>query len=367
MSDVVRVYARAAAAPTGAAAVDGGGGPATISPRRGSPSARAFALLPMSGNAAAKWIFLAIVGAVDSIWMNIAGFHFGTGSLPCAAGAGLLVAIALFYFYMERDDRIVDFAHFGAQFLVLSLVMVPLEYLAVSTNLPLADPAFAAIDRASGLSWVSWAQWVLAHPAVHEGLFLAYNSLWPQAILAFVYNTHTRSGRRNSELWWITAIASLVTIAGGGLAPALSAWVYHGLATVSDFPHMLQFVAVRAGTLHVIDLADTRGLIQLPSFHTVLAIMLAYNFRHHRWLFSAAVFLNALVIVACPTEGGHLLCRYRGRSDPRYGDDPGGARLGGAARPDSGAPARRGGRVSGAATMQTPAFFRAAQYDVCRD
>jgi hypothetical protein len=263
-------------------------------------------LWAMSGNAAAKWLFLAAVGAVDLTWMNLFGFRFGAaGFLPCAGGAAVLAVIALIYFYTERDDRIMEFAHFGAQFLLLSLVTVALEYMAVATDFPLADRAFAAIDNAMGLDWVAWAHWVVAHPAVHAVLSLAYVSLWFQLLLTFIYNVHTRASHRNSELWWITAFASLPTIAGGALAPALSAWVYHGLATIGDFPHMQQFAALRAGTLHAIDLGNTQGLIQLPSFHTVLAVMLAYNFRHHRRLFPAAVVLDALVILACPTEGGH--------------------------------------------------------------
>jgi len=33
--------------------------------------------------------------------------------------------------------------------------------------------------------------------------------------------------------------------------------------------------------------------------------MLAYNFRHNRWLFAAALFLDGLIILSCPTEGSH--------------------------------------------------------------
>ena len=33
--------------------------------------------------------------------------------------------------------------------------------------------------------------------------------------------------------------------------------------------------------------------------------MMAYNFRHHRWLFPVALVLNAILILACPTEGSH--------------------------------------------------------------
>jgi hypothetical protein len=45
------------------------------------------------------------------------------------------------------------------------------------------------------------------------------------------------------------AFASVLTIIVGALMPAVSAWVYHGLANMSDFPHMQQFAALRAGTM----------------------------------------------------------------------------------------------------------------------
>ena len=245
----------------------------------------------MSRNTRAKWLFLAALGALDVVWMKTAGFRAGEGFLPCAAAAAGLAAIALFYFYSERDERIRDFAHFGAQFLVLSLVMIPLEYLAVSTNAPLADRGFVALDEAMGLDWPLWAQWVGAHPPVHSILFVVYASIWAQLIVAFVYNVHTRAARRNSELWWVITISSLVTIAVASVWPATSAWVYDGLAPMNDFAHMQQFAALRSGGMRSFDLGNTQGLIQLPSFHTVLAIVLAYNFRHHRLLLVAAVLL----------------------------------------------------------------------------
>ena len=261
----------------------------------------------MSPNARAKWLFVAAIGTLDWVWMNAAGFRFGDGFLACAAAACALAAIALVYFYTERDERIRDFAHFGAQFLALSLVLIPLESLAVSTNAPLAHRSFVALDQGMGLDWVAWAQWVSAHPLIHWALGVAYASIWLQTILAFMFNVHTRSSQRNSELWWIIAFSSLLTIAGGAVLPASNPWIYNGFAGVDDFLHAQQFAALRDGTMHVLGLYNTEGLIQLPSFHTVLAIMLAYNFRHHRWLFAAAVVLDTLIILSCPTEGSHYL------------------------------------------------------------
>lgn len=63
--------------------------------------------------------------------------------------------------------------------------------------------------------------------------------------------------------------------------------------------------ALRDGTMGVLKFGNDEGMIQLPSFHTVLAIMLTYNLRHNRWLFAVAVALNTLLILSCPSEGCH--------------------------------------------------------------
>ena len=164
---------------------------------------------------------------------------------------------------------------------------------------------FLGRAEAMGLDWVAWARWVSAHSLIHSALGAAYALIWLQTILTLVFNVHARSSQRNSELWWIIAFSSLLTIAGGAVLPASNPWIYNGFAGVDDFLHAQQFAALRDGTMHVLAFYNTEGLIQLPSFHTVLAIMLAYNFRHHRWLFAAAVILDTLIILSCPTEGSH--------------------------------------------------------------
>jgi PAP2 superfamily len=259
----------------------------------------------MSHEATVKWRLLALLGLIDWIWMAAAGFHFGPGYLQASGWIFLLILISLFYFYTGRDDRIMSFAHFGAQYLSLLVVLIPLSYLAVSTNAPLFDREFDSVDKAMGLDWVAWTKWVTAHPILHRGLSLVYDSLPMQALFCYIYNVHTRANWRNSEIWWITCISALVTIAGSAVFPATNPYVSHGLERAHDFLHMQHFLALRDGTMRVIGLTDAQGLIQLPSFHTVLAIMLAYNLRHNRWLFSGALILNTAVILSCPSEGSH--------------------------------------------------------------
>jgi PAP2 superfamily len=259
----------------------------------------------MSREAAVRWLLLLLVGLVDRVWMGWAGFHIGPGVVQSVGFIFLLIFISIFYFYTARDERIMHFAHFGAQYLALFAVLTVLSYLAVSTNAPLVDPEFDAIDKALGLDWLVWTEWVVGHPVLRKGLLLAYASLPLQALFGYIYNVHCRANWRNIEIWWITFVSALATISISAFVPAISAWVYYGLSSMADFPHMQQFEATRDGTMRVIAFTDAQGLVQLPSFHTILAIMFTYNLRHNRWFFSAAVILNVALVMSCPTEGGH--------------------------------------------------------------
>ena len=157
--------------------------------------------LARSRGAAARWLLVAIIGAVDWVWMARAGFHTGARFLQSIAFIWGLNLIGLFYCLTNRDDRIMRFAHFAAQYLALLAVMMSLSYLAVSTNTPLADPVFDTMDKAMGFDWVEWKAWVVAHPVLQCGLRVAYDSLPVQTLIAYIYNVHTRGSWRNNEIW----------------------------------------------------------------------------------------------------------------------------------------------------------------------
>jgi hypothetical protein len=250
-------------------------------------------------------LLLLLVGLVDWLWMSWAGFHVGPGVLQTTGFIILLMCISIFYFYTGRDDRIMHFAHFGAQYLSLFAVMTVLSYLTVSTKAPLVDHALDIIDKKMGLDWVAWTKWVGAHPGVGGAFFIAYGSLPAQQFFCYVRNVHMRANWRNSEIWWITFFSALVTIAASAMFPASNPYIYYGLEKADHFLHMVQFLGLRDGTMHVIGFSNAQGLIQLPSFHTVLAIMLTYNLRHNLWLLSPALVLNTLLILSCPSEGSH--------------------------------------------------------------
>lgn len=266
---------------------------------------RAVPYRDLSRDTAIKWFLLTIVGLADWIWMASAGFRVSPAYTYALPSILLLICISLFYFYTGREQRIMEFAHFAAQLLALYAVTMPLTFLAVSTNAPLHDNAFDGIDKAMGLDWVAWTQWMTGHPYLRWILAVVYGSLPVQGFFCYIYNVHTREFWRNTELWWATFISLIITIAGSAAFPAMNPYVYYGLESSDRFIHMGQFLGLRDGTMRVVSTQIHEGLVQLPSFHTILAILMTYNVRHNHWLLAFAVVLNAALIISCPTEGSH--------------------------------------------------------------
>jgi membrane-associated phospholipid phosphatase len=53
-------------------------------------------------------------------------------------------------------------------------------------------------------------------------------------------------------------------------------------------------------------MANAQGLISIPSFHAIMAVLVAYAMRGTR-LFFPFLILNAAVMLSTPTRGGHYL------------------------------------------------------------
>nr|WP_208101989.1 phosphatase PAP2 family protein [Burkholderia sp. D-99] len=73
------------------------------------------------------------------------------------------------------------------------------------------------------------------------------------------------------------------------------------IATVSRYD------LLHSGQLRQFCLPESQGLVSLPSFHVMLALLLAYVVRHVRHVFLASVVLHVVMIVSTPTQGGHYL------------------------------------------------------------
>jgi len=262
----------------------------------------------VSPSARAKWLVIAVIVILDGIGLARFGMHLSWAGLERGSGAlVLLVGMAGFYTYRRPNERIADIAHTMALIVAFFAATAISSYLVAATNLPLVDAELAAADRALGFDWPTWLAWVRAHPTVWLVLDVAYRSAIPQLVAIALYLAFTGQPERNSELLWTMMLSLFVIVPVSALLPAGGAWVQYDAMRYANVAQVRDFLALRGGSLHELDLPRLEGLINFPSFHTVLGVIFIYVLRRHRILCAAACLLNAVMIASVLTEGGHYL------------------------------------------------------------
>lgn len=190
-----------------------------------------------------------------------------------------------------------------------------LHYAAAALALPLVDPQLGRLEAALGFDWRGHMAFLDAHPALRDGLALAYHSSPLQVALVVILLSATR---RMARLWAFArlfAVTLLVAVAISALAPAAGAYAAYGvadvspeaLATMGGIWHLHHLEVLRRGLPETIPLGSMRGLVTFPSFHASLAVITAWALAPLRGVGIAALLLNAAVVVATLGAGGHYL------------------------------------------------------------
>jgi membrane-associated phospholipid phosphatase len=171
--------------------------------------------------------------------------------------------------------------------------------------LPRWDGALATADHALGLNWLDMYQWLTRHPAIEAGAHAVYMSLGPEMlILLFALELLGHHNQARAFLLWFM-VSAIATVGIGTLIPAAGPVVYYHLPVASTAGYVSQMADLRDGTLRTINPLHNQGLVVLPSFHTVLAVLCAYAAWPLRILKFPLLALNLLVILSSPFEGGH--------------------------------------------------------------
>lgn len=247
-----------------------------------------------------------LILCIDIVWCVVAGWRIPPRQLLLGA-AGCAAPLALLAMPRYRNDfRVRSICTAAAQFVFFTNVAALLSYLVVSTHAPLADATFARWDRWLGFDWPGLYRWLHDRPRLDEALAWAYGSALFQMAFLIVYLSLRRQRARLVEFFNVVVIAFVVTTVIAGWLPAAGAAKFYWPAVHADLAMWSDFEPLRAGTLKSFDLLRTQGLFSFPSFHTVTAVALAYAMRRSR-LFPLFLVLNALVIAATPTHGGHYL------------------------------------------------------------
>jgi membrane-associated phospholipid phosphatase len=134
-------------------------------------------------------------------------------------------------------------------------------------------------------------------------------------VLVIVALVTVRDYRRLDVLLLAFGFAAAVTVVIAGFMPALSP-LAHFAITPADHPNIVlavprefetQALALRDGSMRMIELGEAQGLVTFPSFHTVVAVLLLLGFLHVPYLRWVGFVLNGLMLISIPVEGSHYL------------------------------------------------------------
>jgi membrane-associated phospholipid phosphatase len=218
--------------------------------------------------------------------------------------------------WLEAAAERVMLATHGFLFVLALLVgILTFSFLATMLSLPLWDETLAAFDRAMGLDWVALLAFLNSHYWLSGALTLAYKSTMPQVWLLPIALGAFGARERLAEFMFLMMVCTIAVAVIGMVFPAVGATAYYkpapelltSFAPLSGMWHYEAFTTLRTADFYHLDYLKPAGVVQFPSYHTVLAILVTYALRDIRWLLWPVATVNALVIVATLPEGGHHL------------------------------------------------------------
>jgi membrane-associated phospholipid phosphatase len=251
-------------------------------------------------------LLIAGTGIAAFSLLRLHGMHFDAAS----AVAAIATIVLLTPFSIVFQHRgIATFASLltGFQCMVaFNVCLSVLTYACTPLAAPLADAWLIRVDEALGIHLPAIVAWAQQHPALYTVLNLAYPSVMFSTLLAMVVLG------LNDDRWKLQSFVLHFMISGLLTTLFFCLFPAEGPFAVYDYParpdqqrFLTHFHALRNGQFPVVSLTNVEGLITFPSFHTSWAILLAWGFRHYRWLRVPMLFLNLTVVASTLTTGWH--------------------------------------------------------------
>jgi membrane-associated phospholipid phosphatase len=245
------------------------------------------------------WLFTAVLTAVVALgmWYLRWALHW-TGILQFLVCLLLLGTLGTFYHRSGRSDSLARVSFALAMLLAMAFACQASTYLFATTGMPFRDAELRAADAAFGFSWTTWYAWVRAHRTLHLVLAAVYPWHLAETAVTVLALAHY-SERRVGAFMRAFALSFLVSLVGLVFVPALG--------NIPEARSVPVRWALQLGDFHSFDIFQTTGLISMPSFHAVLAVLVpiaCWPFRRLRWWIVA---INAVMLVATVSEGGHYL------------------------------------------------------------
>ncbi len=247
--------------------------------------------------ALAAWTLVALLVAAEFTGLSVEG-----AVKPIAICVGLVIAAA---FYDRSAPNFSLTLKSLAGFVAFSTIFCPLTYALAQLGAPLTDPTLKSFDLAIGINAGEIVAWVNARPTLALVMRVAYFSAIPQTALAIAWlGLQNRQAELNRLLVQFM-VCALLTAACFAVAPAIGTPASYDIPVPAHYAGIIKHLtALRGGSMTVLSLHETEGLICMPSFHCEWAVLLIIAFwrTQFRWPILA---LNVVMIASTIPVGMH--------------------------------------------------------------
>jgi hypothetical protein len=262
-----------------------------------------------------NWLLIAIIMIAFGLALLLTNFHVRPLSYV------IVFAVAAVYglfgysnaVSLRQNPRIAFTLTAIAQMIMVISLTISISYIATAANLPLIDTTLLAVDRALGLDFRAYLNFINDRMWLIYILAAGYRAIaWPVWVIVIALplaGHHQRVG----EFICAFMLALIATTCVSTLLPATGIYGTMGLVA-ADFPNidpqsyyngMHEIPALRDGSLRVLDLFNLDGVLTFPSFHAIATVLYAWALWPVRWLRPLNIFCNGAMMVATPVGGGH--------------------------------------------------------------
>jgi hypothetical protein len=188
---------------------------------------------------------------------------------------------------------------------VAGVLTAPTQYAAAALNRPTIDPVLAEADSWLGVSVPALTAWTAGHPWLVAVLHWAYFTLLYQLFLPVVVLTWWDDREALWEFAFHMILSGLVIISVFAFWPAACVFNELGFDSLIDQTRFItHFAALRDGSMTVVPWEDIEGLVSVPSFHMVGAVLVTWACRR-TWLLWLLLPINVLLVAATVLLGVH--------------------------------------------------------------
>jgi hypothetical protein len=256
---------------------------------------------------------LGLSAAATVLVLSYTGLSVAVGEFGrfVAMGLGMLV-LALFCNARHDDKRLAETAAIVG-LLTLSLVLCGLlSNAGLRLRMPLMDATLAWADGLAGLHVDRMIRAVAIWDGVPGLLNLFYYSAGPGFAALLCWNLFRNRADRAWEIAATTAVAMQVVAMVSIFTPARGAMIYFDLAGLDGLPAGAGTYFVDAfdryyfGAEALLSLDRMSGVVAFPSFHAVLALVIAQSLNPTRLRLAGYVWA-AMIIASAVPMGGHFV------------------------------------------------------------